>query len=219
MKSASKIGSSTSFNAAWTTRSAMVGMPKLRSFPEPRPFGINRWRTGNGRNEPSLTCARRSSRNPATPTVSSTAATVQPSTPGVSRAGVARDPGERHAQRRRVMHEVEQVIEPAARIGHRPTVKLGLHPSIPRPEVRVPARATPYSPVDLSASQRPSSSRFRCRPSPCGRLSRPRSTTAAPPRPGPIGRRWTHPADPCRQPGSAGEDRDGSHVHCCSLDG
>jgi hypothetical protein len=26
----------------------------------------------------------------------------------------------------------------------------------------------------------------RCRPSPCDRLSRPRSTTAAPPRPGPI---------------------------------
>ena len=42
-------------------------------------------------------------------------------------AGVARDPGERHPQRRRVMHEIEQVVEPAARIGHRPTVKLGLH--------------------------------------------------------------------------------------------
>jgi hypothetical protein len=42
-------------------------------------------------------------------------------------AGVARDPGERHPQRRRVMHEIEQVVEPATRIGHRPTVKLGLH--------------------------------------------------------------------------------------------
>jgi hypothetical protein len=31
------------------------------------------------------------------------------------------------------VHEVEQVIEPAARIGRRPTVKLGLHPRYPRP--------------------------------------------------------------------------------------
>jgi hypothetical protein len=29
------------------------------------------------------------------------------------------------------VHEVKQVIEPAARIGHRPTVKLGLHPRYP----------------------------------------------------------------------------------------
>jgi hypothetical protein len=43
------------------------------------------------------------------------------------RAPVARDPVKRHDQRRRVMHEVEQIIEPAARISRRPTVKLGLH--------------------------------------------------------------------------------------------
>jgi hypothetical protein len=42
---------------------------------------------------------------------------------------VFRDPGERHGQRRRVVHEVEQVIEPTARIGRRPMVQLGLHPS------------------------------------------------------------------------------------------
>nr|WP_030918583.1 hypothetical protein [Streptosporangium amethystogenes] len=40
---------------------------------------------------------------------------------------VARDPVERHQQRRRIVHEVEQVIEPAAGVGQRPTVKLGLH--------------------------------------------------------------------------------------------
>ena len=33
MKSASKIGSSTSFNAAWTTRSAIVGIPSAAHFP------------------------------------------------------------------------------------------------------------------------------------------------------------------------------------------
>ena len=43
------------------------------------------------------------------------------------RAVVARDPLERHQQRRRVTHEIEQVIEPAAGIGRSPTVKLGLH--------------------------------------------------------------------------------------------
>jgi hypothetical protein len=46
-------------------------------------------------------------------------------------AEVARDPIERNEQRRRVVHEVEQVVEPAARIGRRPTVKLGLHPRYP----------------------------------------------------------------------------------------
>jgi len=40
---------------------------------------------------------------------------------------VGRDPVPRHDQRGRVMHEIEQVVEPATRIGHRPTVKLGLH--------------------------------------------------------------------------------------------
>jgi hypothetical protein len=37
-----------------------------------------------------------------------------------ARPGVARDPVERHHQRRRIMHEVEQIVEPAGRIGRRP---------------------------------------------------------------------------------------------------
>jgi hypothetical protein len=41
--------------------------------------------------------------------------------------GVARDPVERHDQRRRVVHKVEQVVEPAARIGRRLSVKFGLN--------------------------------------------------------------------------------------------
>lgn len=35
------------------------------------------------------------------------------------------------SQRHRIVHEIEQVVEPAARIGRRPTVKLGLHPRYP----------------------------------------------------------------------------------------
>jgi hypothetical protein len=46
---------------------------------------------------------------------------------------VSRDPVKCHHQRRRVVHEVEQVIEPAARIDHRPTVKFGLHLRYPGP--------------------------------------------------------------------------------------
>ncbi len=62
--------------------------------------------------------------------------------PGSVRTMVARDPVERHKQHRRVTHEVEQVVEPAARIGHRPTVKLDLHHRYPRPR---PGRTTARS--------------------------------------------------------------------------
>src|SRR4051794_27961217 len=57
-------------------------------------------------------------------------------------AAVPRDPAERHEQRRRVVHKVEQVVEPAARIGHRPTVKLGLHSRYPSPGITPEGRAT-----------------------------------------------------------------------------
>ena len=46
---------------------------------------------------------------------------------------VVRDPVPRHDQRGRVVHEVEQVVEPATRISRRPTVKLGLHLRYPPP--------------------------------------------------------------------------------------
>ena len=59
--------------------------------------------------------------------------------------GVARDPIERHDQRCRVVHEVEQVVEPAAGIGRRPTVKFGLH-------LRYPPTRTHRSIVGWSAT-------------------------------------------------------------------
>ena len=49
-KSASKMGSSTSLSDAWTTRSATVAIPSLRSFPFF--FGIITCRTCNGRYSP-----------------------------------------------------------------------------------------------------------------------------------------------------------------------
>src|SRR5680860_1157511 len=72
----------------------------------------------------------------------------------------------------------EQVVEPATMIGRRPSVKLGLHLRYP------PSRlGRHHSVARLSALQPPISSRNHCRPSPCDRLSRPRTTTTAPPRP------------------------------------
>jgi len=51
--------------------------------------------------------------------------------PSRSGSRVARDPGPRDQQRGRVTYEIEQVIEPATRFGHRPTVQFGLHPRYP----------------------------------------------------------------------------------------
>ena len=64
----------------------------------------------------------------------------------------------------------------------------------------------------LSALQPPISSRYHCRPSPCDRLSRPRTTTTAPPHPWPVGRRCAQPDRP-RWSRGAGQTRDGSRVH------
>ena len=80
MKSASKMGSSTNFeqpDRRW------LGIPNRRTFPLPPGLGMMRSRTGSGRNEPVFSWARRSIRKPGTPTASSMAATVTPSTPGV----------------------------------------------------------------------------------------------------------------------------------------
>ena len=116
------------------------------------------------------------------------------------------------------MHEVEQVIKPAARISRRPTVKLGLHPRYPRPRpLRDPAgcAAVRRASCGIAASFPP---RNRCRPSPCDRLSRSRTTTAAPPHPArsaagaPIPGSRAGCPPPGTSPGS-------SRVHCDSLGG
>jgi len=127
------MGSSTSFSAAWTTRSATVGIPRLRTLPDPPGLGILRSRTGSGRNVAAFRWARRSSRNPGTPHLLLDVGDREAIHASSAGAGVTRDPVKRHNQRRRVTHEVEQVVEPAARIGRRPTVKFGLHLRYPTP--------------------------------------------------------------------------------------
>ena len=59
---------------------------------------------------------------------------------------------------------------------------------------------------------------FRCRPSPCGRLSRPRSTTAAPSRLDPISRQRTQPVQSWLAASTVGQGRDGSRVHLLPID-
>ncbi len=79
-KSASKIGSNTSFTDACTTRSATTGIPSLRRLFVPG-FGIIRSRTGRGWNVRALSWPRRSSRNASAPRRRSMSRTVCPSTP------------------------------------------------------------------------------------------------------------------------------------------
>jgi hypothetical protein len=100
---------------------------------------------------------------------------------------VAPDPTPCHHEHGGVIDEVEQIIEPAIRIANRPLVQLRLHPQYPRfrlNEARPRCADVHRRPPALSARSLPD----RCRPSPCDRLSRSRSTTAAPPRLGPNSR-------------------------------
>jgi len=64
-KSASKIGSSTSFAAICTTRSRIVGMP--RGLCPPSPFGMYRRKTGFGRYVPARSATAISSKKSVTP--------------------------------------------------------------------------------------------------------------------------------------------------------
>src|SRR6266851_579001 len=102
LKSASKIGSSTSFRLAWTTRSVMVGIPSLRSFP--LFFGISTRRTSTGPNSPDFIESRRAS------------------------ALVSGHAFPRNPQERRIINEVEQVTETTTRVPGRPQMQFGLHP-------------------------------------------------------------------------------------------
>src|SRR5215216_582751 len=122
------------------------------------------------------------------------------------RAGtlVAPHPTPPNQQERRVTDEVEQITKPTGPILDRPSVQLGLDSQYPRLRLlngeRRPRRAgihrrPPSLPVTLL--------RTRCRPSPCDRLSRPPSTTAAPSPPKAPSRRRACPP-PARLAGGEG---------------
>ena len=97
-------------------------------------------------------------------------------------------------KRRLVTDQVEHVAEPAIRFGPRPSMQLALMVEYPHPcRCRLGPRCA-------AIQQRPPRHLMRllprCRPSPCDRLSRPPSTTAAPPRPDTNSGRRTCPP-PC----------------------
>ena len=126
LKSASKIGSSTSFRLAWTTRSATVGIPRRRSFPFA--FGIITCRTSTGRNSPDFSEFRIWLRKASTPipvSMLGRGGLVDPRSLGALVGGHAFPRGH---QERRVVDEVVQVTEPTTRFLGRPVVQLGLHP-------------------------------------------------------------------------------------------
>jgi hypothetical protein len=99
-------------------------------------------------------------------------------------APVARDPGERHAQRRRVVHEVEQVIEPAGQ--DRPPPNGEAWPASPLPVPAAPpgpGHRHRRSAAHLAALQPPLLLDTAAALPHVHGLSPARSTTAAPPHP------------------------------------
>ena len=105
----------------------------------------------------------------------------------------------RHHQERRVADEVVQIIEPAAEDPRPPNGAAWPASSVPSTCARRSsgqATAPVFTGASSDITVPPCSS--RCRPSPCGRLSRPRSTTAAPPHPRPSAGDAPIPAEPWR---------------------
>ncbi len=115
---------------------------------------------------------------------------------GRPRALVIPDAHPCFSQEVRVADEVEQVTEPAGRILSRPAVQLGLHPPYLAQQDQIVFRFPGFRvqvfgqgagiPRRIFGHYSTFSFSYclaRCRPSPCDRLSRPPSTTAAPSRP------------------------------------
>ena len=123
-------------------------------------------------------------------------AAVRPSTPGVF---APRLPATRMNASISVAGSCTKLNRSSNRRPDRPPPNGGAWPASPIPAPRELAGSPAGAPAFTGASfglAASSSPRYRCRPSPCAGLSPARSTTAAPPRPGPISRRRTQPG--CR---------------------
>ncbi len=214
-KSASQIGSSTSFSAACTTRSRTVGMPSRRSLP--LAFGIIRSRTAKGTNRQAFRSARSSARKTSSPRTAVMERAVQPSTPAVRAPLLPLDPRPCHQQERRVTDEVEQIIKPTIGVVVCPSVQLGLDPQYP-----------PLEPLPGSATARRCSPTTSWHPSPSTADTLPPFALwpafpasdyyegSAPPRD-----RQPTTGLPATDPNGRweGGSRDGSHVHHEPFDG
>ena len=134
-----------------------------------------------------------------------------PSTPADRAPSIAPHPSPRHREEGGIADEVEQVTEPTIE-GHRSPIGAAWSGSpVPWPRLlRASAMVRRCSPA--TSWHASPSLRTRWVPSPCGRLSRPRTTTDPPPHPGAISRRWACPPS-CGLHEGKDEPRDGSHVH------
>ena len=135
----------------------------------------------------------------------------------LSSGSVARDPRERHSQRRRIVHEIKHIIKPATGIGRRPTVKLGLHLRYPLPR--------PLQALGRSTTIRRCVFRHCSHHLPPIAVALPHAAGFPGPgvlrrlRPVPNRSADDEPSPPLRTGRTtAGKIRDGSRVHCDSLD-
>ena len=150
----------------------------------PPGLGIIRSRKGSGRNLRSLSVGPQRRRGSPRPRHASMETAVRrPPRLIVRPCCCAPDPTP--PQKRGIGHQVEQVVEPAAGIGARPTVQLGLH--LPYPSFGPSRTGSGIVGIHRRVSWHCIFLLCRtcCPPSPCGGLSRPRTTTGAPPRPRP----------------------------------
>ncbi len=101
------------------------------------------------------------------------------------------DPTPVHDQERPVVDEVVEIPKTAIGIGDRPLVQLCLHPEYPL--LSLLEAGPQFAGIHRRTSHFVTKPRLRWTPWPCGRLSRPRTTTGPPPHPGGIGRRRAFP--------------------------
>jgi hypothetical protein len=146
-------------------------MPRRRGLPDA--LGIVRSRTGSGRNLPALRSSRSPRRNPSRP--ASIEAGFTPSTPAVRAPRLPRTRS----------HATVRKAGSATRL-NRSQNRFGSFER--RPRSAGVHRRPPDVPGSLLLA--------RWVPLPCGRLSRPRTTTDPPPRPGAIGRQRALPPPP-----------------------
>jgi hypothetical protein len=116
-----------------------------------------RSRTGSGVNVRDFNCCRVSPKKATMSASSEMNAGITRSTPAVRGPLISPHPFPRDREEIRVINEVEQIIEPAARILGRPKVQLGLHP--PYPLLRQIRIRPQRPPVFTSASSHCSTSR------------------------------------------------------------
>jgi hypothetical protein len=197
----------------------MAGMPSFRSFPDPPGLGIFRSPHRQRSERAGLHRRPKIIQKPRKPDDLLDAGDRQAVHAGSVRAVVTRDPLERHHQGGRATHDVEQVVEPAAGIGRRPTVKLGLHLRYPRPRPqreRRPQGADIHRRVFRHYSIRPFAQPLPSFPM---RAGFPRLGVLRQLRPTPIRSADDEPS-PTSHVGHLAirQNQGGSRVHCDSLD-